>query len=86
MHIEPKERITALETLTKLLNPSGKLIFNLRYGPSDPAQNLLPVDGNELRQQAKDLNLTDIPLKHTVSEDLLERDGVSWETLVFEKG
>ncbi|MBW2703625.1 MAG: class I SAM-dependent methyltransferase [Deltaproteobacteria bacterium] len=86
MHIEPKERITALQNLTELLSPKGKLIFNLRYGPSDPAQGLLPVDGDELRQQAKDLNLADIPLKYPVSEDLLERDGISWETLVFEKG
>lgn len=85
MHIESKDRITALQNLKNLLSPKGKLIFNLRYGPSDPDQGLLPVDGNELRQQTKDLDLTNIPLKHTVSEDLLEREGVSWETLVFEK-
>ncbi|MCB9642647.1 MAG: methyltransferase domain-containing protein [Myxococcales bacterium] len=80
MHVAPSERARAFRKVVQLLKPGGIVIFTLRQGPLPP-QPMESVAPEELVQLSHQFAL-EMVLQHQ-SGDRLQREGVSWDTLVF---
>lgn len=83
MHIAPSSRNRCLRKLSSLLKPNGKLIISLRNGPCHDERTMYPVSASELSALAKQFGLTYKLLSEQKKEDLLERDEVSWQTVML---
>lgn len=83
MHIDPKQRSEAFDTLVSLLRSNGQLILTLRTGFSNDYREMHPVDKTELIQYAEDKKLELI--YNSESVDLFGRHNVKWETVVFKR-
>lgn len=82
MHVLPADRPRALRKLAGLLAPGGRIAFSLRHGPDTEGRNFYPVTADELEQGAMRQGLALV--LRTQEEDVLQRLGVRWETLVFQ--
>lgn len=81
MHIEPAQRQRAFQRLVALLNPGGRLMFNLRIGPAPVDRPMFPNSAEEIIALGADHGLE--VLHHGHAEDALQRPGVHWESLVL---
>ncbi|QYJ99770.1 class I SAM-dependent methyltransferase [Shewanella psychrotolerans] len=84
MHIPPEERLTALQTLAKLMTPNGRLIISLRFGPNEDTRVLHPVSVEEIETLAKKAHLEVIECSDR-DTDKLGRTQVFWQTLVLQR-
>ena len=83
MYLPYDERRIAINTLAGLLAPSGLLIISLRHGAAHQDTGAVDVANGEVVLMARrgDLDL----LRQVDSRDALERNPLSWTTLVFRK-
>ncbi|MGF1750611.1 methyltransferase domain-containing protein [Vibrio cionasavignyae] len=81
MHIAPSARSRAFRKLSNLLASNGKLVISLRHGDFEDGRVGYPVSVNELEQFAQDTALLARQVQD--SEDSMQRDNVSWQTVVF---
>ena len=83
MHIPDSQRARSLRKLANLLKPGGKLVISLRHGPSGDERNMFDVCSDRLLQRSKKCGL--LPLLVTENhKDVLEREAVSWQTVVLQ--
>ncbi|MEJ6080354.1 methyltransferase domain-containing protein [Vibrio sp. 1-Bac 57] len=83
MHIPDSQRSRSLRKLANLLKPGGKLVISLRHGPSGDERNMFDVCSDRLLQRSKKFGL--LPLLVTENhKDVLEREAVSWQTVVLQ--
>ncbi len=83
MHIPDSQRARSLRKLANLLKPGGKLVISLRHGPSGDERNMFDVCSDRLLQRSKKFGL--LPLLVTENnKDVLEREAVSWQTVVLQ--
>lgn len=81
MHIPTSYREEAFRKLSELLMPGGCIVITLRHGDSPDQREMFEVSFDEVNRLSKSRGLTII--KHVSEEpDQLNRDGVSWETVV----
>ena len=83
MHIELKDRKEAFSNLQKLLKPNAKMAISLRYGDFSDERNALPVSKEEITAFSDDCNIMSKSLLNN-DTDLLNRNDVSWEILMFQ--
>lgn len=81
MHVPSSHRERAFRTLTSLLKPGGHLVFGLRSEPPDDGRAAYPTNSSALRSISRSFALEF--LDEIRSHDHLERDDVSWTSLVF---
>ena len=82
MHISPSARKRAFRKLANLLSPNGKLVITLRHGSFNDERVSYGVSTEELDKLAKDYALH-LCHKSTLSEDVMGRNHVQWQTAVF---
>jgi len=82
MHLPQSQREKAMRVLSELLTPKGILVITLRHGPSGDSRQFHQVNLAELERQAADRALT--TLHTTATPDQMDRDGVHWESAVFQ--
>lgn len=83
MHIPDTQRSRSLRKLANLLKPGGKLVISLRHGPSGDERKMFEVCSDRLLQRSKKCGL--LPLLVTENhKDVLEREAVSWQTVVLQ--
>ena len=83
MHVKPDERQQALERLTSLLKPDGRIYLTLRIGPSEPARGIYRVSEEALRNQLAHLSLKAEKLDEQA--DLLGRSNIRWVAMSISK-
>lgn len=81
MHVPPADRERAFRILAGLLAPEGLLVITLRHGPSLDERQFFDTSREELEGLARTHSLT--ALHAAGSADMLGRQDVAWETLVF---
>ncbi|MFC1828688.1 class I SAM-dependent methyltransferase [Thermodesulfobacteriota bacterium] len=81
MHIPLWEREKSFEKMVNLLNPGGRLVITLRYGPAADERKIYPVDNQELHRLADRFGLTVV--LDVESRDLFGRSEVFWTTVVL---
>ena len=84
MHIPTEERLSALQTLAKLMTPNGRLVISLRFGPHEDTRILHPVSAEEIEALAKKAHLRVIECSDR-DTDKLGRTQVFWQTLVLQR-
>ncbi|MFD9865676.1 class I SAM-dependent methyltransferase [Streptomyces niveus] len=82
MHLEQKERGTAMEQVRSLLAPKGRVVITLRHGPVPLERRMFDVPAAEVIQLGQRAGLD--PLMAREQPDRLGRAGVSWSALVLE--
>ena len=81
MHLAPSHRERAFRKLSNLLAPHGRLVISLRHGSFEGGRQAYPVSIEELEQFSKNSALM---VRHIASnQDILEREDVSWQTVVM---
>ncbi len=83
MHIHPNKRHAALERISQLLAPGGRIYLTLRLGGADPDRVIYSVTADELSALAPQTGLTYRPLDD--EPDLLGRPNVRWKSVVLSK-
>lgn len=81
MHIPPSERATSFARAIDLTAPGGRVYITLRLGPGDVNRAIWSVSIEEIQILAKKYGLA-VAVGGERS-DLLERDGITWRTLVI---
>ena len=84
MHIPPEERLSALQTLAKLMAPNSLLVISLRFGPNEDTRMLHPVSAEEIDTLAKKAHLRVVECSDR-DTDKLGRTQVFWQTLVLQR-
>lgn len=79
MHVEPTDRREALERLSTLLAPDGRIFMTLRFGSSDRRRPMHEQSVQDLRTLARQNGL--VLEDKGEMPDLLGRQGVSWRTV-----
>lgn len=84
-HLPPDQQERALNTLTKLLRPGGRMILSLRHGPTPRDRPGYPVDTDALLLQSANLGLATLHAARSVASHQAgnRANGVSWDWLVF---
>lgn len=82
MHISPSARKRVFRKLANLLSPNGKLVITLRHGSFNDERLSYGVSTEELEKLAKDYALH-LCHKSALSEDVMGRSHVQWQTAVF---
>ena len=83
MHLDADEREKAINVLSDLLLPRGKMFMTLRHGPVPEGRKMFAVSAEETTRLAGVVGLH----RRHISErsDMFDRQDVSWSHLVFEK-
>ncbi|MFE6054443.1 class I SAM-dependent methyltransferase [Kitasatospora sp. NPDC056446] len=81
MHLAPAECPPAMDALTALLGPGGRLALTVRHGPVPPGRRMfdLPPEFTIGLAEARGLRL----LHRSARPDLHGRDDVHWTDLLF---
>ncbi|WP_318837961.1 class I SAM-dependent methyltransferase [Neiella holothuriorum] len=82
MHIPESSRERALRKMANLLRPGGKIVMSLRHGPSPDERIMHKVSIDEIKAIANRLGLQ-LSKQVSDSEDQLNRQEVSWQTVVL---
>jgi hypothetical protein len=85
MHIPVSQRARALRKLTNLLKPGGIVVVSLKQGMTEQEQQkraMHDVSVDEIEKLALDLGLV-CEVMSQLTSDVLNREGVYWETLVL---
>lgn len=83
MHLPYQQRIASLETLAGLMADNSLLVVSLRQGPDSEGREFYQVQADEIVQFAEKKSLQ-VEVCDTL-EDVLKRDGVTWQTIIIEK-
>jgi len=85
MHLDPQERPRAMRVLAQLLTTGGgRIVMTLRHGPTPHGRRMCNVSAVETIGLA---TAVDLALIHRSKRaDLRNLAGVTWSTLVLEKG
>jgi 2-polyprenyl-3-methyl-5-hydroxy-6-metoxy-1,4-benzoquinol methylase len=83
MHLPYQQRIDSMETLAGLMAYNSLLVVSLRHGPDSEGREFYQVPADEIVQFAEKKSLQ-AEVTNTL-EDVLERDGVTWQTIIVEK-
>ena len=84
MHIPSEQRKEAMNKLTSLLKPKGKMFISLRFGSFNDDRQEIPVSKEEIDNLVEDLKGFDChELKSDSEKDQLNRNEVSWKTVVI---
>ena len=83
MHLPYQQRIDSMETLAGLMAYNSLLVVSLRHGPDSEGREFYQVPVDEIVQFAEKKSLQ-AEVTNTL-EDVLERDGVTWQTIIVEK-
>jgi SAM-dependent methyltransferase len=83
MHVHPMHRRAALERLSDLLTPGGRIYLTLRLGAADRDRAIFEVSPQELSVESARAGLTYRALAET--PDLLGRPDVRWMSVVLTK-
>jgi SAM-dependent methyltransferase len=84
MHLDRHERAVAMCVLAGLLDDAGRIVMTLRHGPPPEGRRMYDVAVAETVGLATAEGLTVIHRGERA--DLRNRAGVTWSTLVFERG
>jgi SAM-dependent methyltransferase len=83
MHLQVAERHSAMQVISGLLLPAGRVIMSLRHGPVPPGRQMFDVSAAETIELA-----TAFGLHCTYQgerEDMFDRAGVRWSLLALDK-
>tara|TARA_B100000700_G_C15063470_1_gene867701 strand:- start:63 stop:698 length:636 start_codon:yes stop_codon:yes gene_type:complete len=84
MHIPSEQRKEAMNKLTSLLKPQGKMFISLRFGSFNDDRKEIQVSKEEIDNFIEDLKGFDChELKSDSEKDQLNRNEVSWKTVVI---
>jgi SAM-dependent methyltransferase len=81
MHLAPQERAASWPQLIKHLRSDGLLVFTLRVGEFIDGRIGYTVDLQQLNKFAHEYGLTLV--KSCTNADKLNRENITWQTLVF---
>jgi SAM-dependent methyltransferase len=76
MHLDAKERRTAMARIASLMAPSGLVVMSLRYGPVLAGRGMFKVSANETEVLAARHGL--VAIERLEREDMLGRSDVHW--------
>ncbi|WP_330173972.1 class I SAM-dependent methyltransferase [Streptomyces sp. NBC_01498] len=82
MHLDQRERRTAMERVRSLLAPGGRVVITLRHGPIPVGRRMFDVSLSEVVVLGRRTGL--LPLLAREQPDRLGRAGVSWSVVVLE--
>ncbi|MBC2876563.1 MULTISPECIES: class I SAM-dependent methyltransferase [Streptomyces] len=83
MHLDADERPAAMETVSGLVGPGGRIVLSLRHGPVPPGRRMFPVTADETAALARRHGLAALHRAH--GGDPLGRADVTWSHLVLER-
>jgi SAM-dependent methyltransferase len=83
MHLTPKQQADSWPQLIKRLKPEGLLVFTLRMGEFNDGRSSYTVNPQQLTETAYTNGLT--LLKASTNNDKLNRENITWHTLVFKR-
>jgi ubiquinone/menaquinone biosynthesis C-methylase UbiE len=86
MHVPKSQRARSLRKLANLLKPGGKIIISLKFGMSAAEQKqreMHDISTQEIEALAQDIGLV-AKLEAQNTKDILNRDGIYWQTLVLQ--
>ena len=83
MHLPVNQRDMAIRVLSNLLSDNGLLVITLRHGKFKDSRETFGVSVSELERLCRDVGL--FVLYVTDDEDALQREEVSWQTVVIKK-
>lgn len=84
MHIPSEQRKEAMNKLTSLLKPQGKMFISLRFGSFNDDRQEIPVSKEEIDNIVENIKGFDCKeLKSDSEKDQLNRNEVSWKTVVI---
>ncbi|MFO7606879.1 MAG: methyltransferase domain-containing protein [Desulfurivibrionaceae bacterium] len=83
MHLPYQQRLDSMETLAGLMAKDSVLVVSLRQGPDSEGRAFYQVPAEEIVQFAENKSLQ-AEVTNTL-EDVLKRDGVTWQTIIIEK-
>ncbi|MFH0265004.1 class I SAM-dependent methyltransferase [Vibrio rumoiensis] len=81
MHIPVEVRAASLKALSERLNAQGKIVITLRYGDFDDGREGYGVSIREIEKLANQVGL--VICQQSGSDDVLQRNSVTWETVVL---
>lgn len=84
MHLDERQRASAMAHLVGLLEPGGRVILSLRRGPVPAGRRMFPVSAQETIDLAQKCGLKVVHLAER--EDPHGRPGVGWTYLGLELG
>lgn len=82
MHVEPKDRLSSLQTLKQLLTRHGRIALTLRIGDAPPNRPMYPINVDEFIAQAASVGLMTV-YQSRKTEDSLKRIDVRWIKLIL---
>jgi len=82
MHIEPKDRLSSLQTLKQLLALHGSIALTLRIGDAPPDRPMYPINVDEFIAQAASVGFMTV-YQSRKTQDSLKRMGVQWIKLIL---
>lgn len=85
MHIPVTKRASSINNLATLLKPGGKLVISLRNGPSGDERIIFDVCADQLVHLGKLVGLSPVLITEKES-DIMGREAIYWQTVVFAKG
>ncbi|MDD3815628.1 MAG: methyltransferase domain-containing protein [Desulfocapsaceae bacterium] len=83
MHLPYQQRLDSMEMLAGLMADNSLLVVSLRQGPDSEGRKFYQVPADEIVQFAEKKSLQ-AEVTNTLA-DVLERDGVTWQTIIVEK-
>ncbi|MFF2808030.1 class I SAM-dependent methyltransferase [Streptomyces sp. NPDC058000] len=84
MHLDERQRASAMARLVSLLEPGGRVILSLRHGPVPAGRRMFPVSAQETIDLAGKCGLGVVHLAER--EDPHGRPGVAWTYLGLQLG
>ena len=85
MHLEPQERTIAMDRISKLIAPSGRLFLLVRHGPVPEGRKMFEISTDEIIETARGFGFS---LLRQLEEESIQEDnrkaGVTWTRLAFE--
>ncbi|MEU7642155.1 methyltransferase domain-containing protein [Streptomyces sp. NPDC039016] len=83
MHLDERQRASAMARLVGLLDPAGRVILSLRHGPVPAGRRMFPVSARETTDLAARCGLDAVHVAER--EDPHGRPGVAWTYLGFQR-
>lgn len=83
MHLNADERQEAMQALSDLLLPAGRVFMTLRHGPVPDGRLMFDVSAQETIDLAGKFGLTNRHISKR--QDMFDRADVSWSLVVLEK-
>lgn len=83
MHLAPEIRRRAFGSIVDLLDKKGRLVITLRIGRAEPDRGIFRTSEEEVKELGYEFGLS--LLRVSSLPDRLERNDITWKTIVFEK-